>query len=441
MASKYEKRIKGARPLPFLTRYLTGPADSLSPARIAEYQKAALREVVTRAYKNSSFYQEKMNKAGIKPQDISKVADLAKMPFTTKAELRGNPWALLACDKKDISLIHVSTGTTGGEQIYIMYTWKDLYLHDLAPEYPKLFDIDPGDICFNALPHEMSSAGLSFHKVFIDGCQATAIPAGKGGAYSTPEKSIKLMQDLQPNVIMTTPSYSMTLAEVARESNLDPQSLPLKKMWLTGEGCSPAFRTRVEKIWGTKANFYYGSLEAGVIGIECDAHTGYHITQGHSLVEIVEPKTGEVLQPGEIGEIVVTSLLRFDTPLIRYRTQDLGYIDPDPCQCGISFPRLFMRGRAVDEVVVKGVNFSPFYLEEFLMRLPEVGNWYHFVVKEGNNESLKIRTELADGVKPTLELADKLASKMEFSLGIPCEFEFVSKLPRPQSKTIRVVRQ
>jgi len=152
MASKFEKRIKNARPLPFLTRFLTGPADSMPSKRIVEYQKAALKEMVTQAYKNSPFYQEKMKKIGVKPQDIKGLADLAKMPFTTKDELRGNPWALLACPKKDISLVYVSTGTTGGEEIYIMYSWKDLYLHDLAPEYPNLFDIDPGDICFNALP-------------------------------------------------------------------------------------------------------------------------------------------------------------------------------------------------------------------------------------------------------------------------------------------------
>ncbi|MBO8169875.1 MAG: phenylacetate--CoA ligase family protein [Thermoanaerobacteraceae bacterium] len=443
MTSKFEKRIKSATKPALLTKYFSGPdfPDEMPATKIAKFQEEALQELITRAYNNSPFYHQKMAAAGVKPQDIGSINDLARVPFTTKDELRGKPWALLACDKKDISIIHISTGTTGGEEIYIMQTWNDYYLNELAPGYPNLFPVESDDICFNALPYEMSSAGLSFHKVFMEGCQATTIPVGKGGAYSTPEKSIKILRDLQPTVVITTPSWAIRLAEAASEASFDLTTLPLKKIWLTGEGCSPAFRERVEKIWGTKANFYYGSLEAGGIGAECDAHNGYHIVQGHVITEIVDPDTGTVLEPGQIGEIVVTCLLRFDTPLIRYRTQDLGFIDPDPCQCGITFPRLFLRGRVVDEIVINGTNFSPFYLEEFLMRMPEVGNWYQFVVKPGNNDKLKVRVELAPGVQPTAELVDKLSSKLEFAVGIPCEFEIVDKLPRPREKTVRVVHE
>ena len=220
------------------------------------------------------------------------------------------------------------------------------------------------------------------------------------------------------------------MAEKAAEASIDIKGMPIRKMWLTGEGCSDAFRKRVEKIWDTRANFHYGSLECGVLGMECDDHAGYHIPLGLVILEVVDPKTGEVLEPGEIGEIVATCLLRFNTPLIRYRTQDLGYIDPEPCSCGLPFPRFFLRGRLVDHLTICGVNFSPFYLEEFLMRQPEVGNWYQFVIKKRNNEQLKIRAELAQGVEPTPQLADKLASKMEFATGVPCEFEFVTKLAR-----------
>ena len=441
MTSKFEERIKGAQKSPLLARYFSGPdfPDEMPPSKVMSFQQEALKEVVARAYNNSPFYGKKMADAGVNPQDINSISDLAKMPFTAKDELRGNPWILLACDKKDISIIHMSTGTTGGEEIYIMQTWNDYYLNELTPGYPHLFNIEADDIAFNALPYEMSSAGLAFHKVFMEGCHATTIPAGKGGAYSSPEKSVKILRDIQPTIVMTTPSNAIRLAEAAREASFDLTTLPLRKMWLTGEGCSPAFRKRIEKIWGTKANFYYGSLEAGGIGAECDAHNGYHIVQGHVITEIVDPDTGKVLEPGEIGEIVVTCLLRFDTPLIRYRTQDLGYIEPDPCQCGVTFPRLFLRGRVVDEIKVKGVNLSPFYLEEFLMRIPEVGNWYQFLVKRGNNDRLRVRVELAEGVEPNRDLVDKLASKMEFAVGIPCDFEIVSKLPRPRSKTVRVV--
>ena len=153
----------------------------------------------------------------------------------------------------------------------------------------------------------------------------------------------------------------------------------------------------------------------------------------HALVEIVDPETDRVLEPGEIGEIVVTCLLRWDTPLIRYRTQDLGYIDPDVCTCGIALPRIFLRGRRVEQVEIGGIEFSPFYLEEFLMKLPEVGNWYQFVVPPGADK-LRVRTEVAPGVEKTQELAERLASQLEFSIGVPCEFELVDRIPAPKAR-------
>ncbi|MCG8402523.1 MAG: AMP-binding protein [Firmicutes bacterium] len=445
MSSLFEKRVWGLiKPAP-LCKYFSGPEPAqpdrgLTPAELGAFQDESVREVVLRTYQNSPFYREKMDLAGVAPESFSGLADLGKLPFTTKDELRGKPWALLACAKKDVALIMVSTGTTGGEEIYVPSTWKDYYLHELAPGYPNLVPVGSGDICLNALPYEMSSAGLAFHKVFMDGCLSTVIPAGKGGAYSTPEKTVKMMRDLQPTVVITTPSWAVTLAEAAAAVSFDPAGLPLKLMWLTGEGCSPAFRQRVEKMWGATANFYYGSLECGGVGIECHEHFGYHICGAHVFVEIVEPETGEVLEPGEIGEIVVTCLLRYDTPIIRYRTRDLGYIDPDPCRCGVTLPRLFLRGRVVDEVVVRGISFSPYYLEEFLMRLEEVGNWYQFVNPAGA-QHLTVRAELAPGVTPGPELADKLASKLEYGIGIPCEFELVPKIPRSTGKTVRVVRE
>jgi phenylacetate-CoA ligase len=440
LTSDFEKRLEEETLSSVIRRYFSQTLfpDHMDSARLAEFQKEALREAVTRAYENSPFYRQKMTEAGVKPQDINNLSDLAKMPFTTKDELRRDPWALLACEKKDISVIHVSTGTTGGQPIYTMQTWKEYYLNT-SINYPRLQPIEQDDLCFVALPYEMSAAGLDFHTRFLAGYQAAVMAVGKGGAYSTPEKTVKLIRDLKPTIIVTSPSYAITLAEAAAEASFDLPGLRLKKIWLAGEGCSPAFRQRIEKIWGTTVNFACGATECGTIGIECDAHDGYHISQGHILVEIVDPKTGKVPAPGEIGEIVVTCLLRFDTPLIRYRTQDLGCLDAKPCPCGVTLERLHLRGRLVDQIVLKGTAYSPVYLENFLMQLPEVGNWYQFVVKPDDNEKLKIRAELAPGLKHAPELAKKLAAKMETAIGVPCEFELVSRLPRPVQKAIRVV--
>lgn len=441
MAVKFDEYRKLRRPA-LLDRYfgVSALVDSMPLETLRQFQGEALKVMVGRAYHHSQFYRAKMTAAGVKPADIQTLADVARLPFTTKAELQQDPWVLLACDKEDVALIHASTGTTGGKEIYVPWTWRDFYLHELTPGMPRLVDVRKGDICLDALPYEMSSAGLAFHKVFMDGCGATVFPAGKAGAYSTPEKTVHVMRDLQPNIAITTPSYAVSLAEAAAAEAISLRALRLRRMWLTGEGCSDAFRKRVEQEWGTIANFYYGSLEGGGLGVECDCHNGYHIPLSHVLVEVVDPQTGAPLEPGEVGEIVATSLLRWDTPLLRYRTQDLGYIEPDTCACGVALPRLFLRGRQVDQMVIGGVALSPFYAEEFLMRMPEVGDWYQFVVPE-NAQELTIRVELAAGVLPSSQLADRLASQMEFSLGVPCQVVFADKLPRPRAKTVRVVHE
>lgn len=439
MTSRFENLIQKATFPPLVAHYFSKKIslDLMPSSQIAEFQLEAIKEVISRAYENSSFYHRKMTEAVVMPQDIKSLADLEKVPFTTKEDLRQDPWVRLACDKKEISLIHVSSGTTGGKEIYTPHTWKEYYLnHSII--YPRLTPVKRDDLCFVALPYEMSQSGLNFHNMFIVGHQAASVPVGKGGAYSTPEKTIKLMRKLKPTFVVTSPSYAMTLAEAAAEASFDLTSLSLKKMWIVGEGCSSAFRKRLEKIWGTTVNSNYGATECGFIGRECDAHNGQHITQAHVLVEIVDPQTGKVLKPGETGEVVVTCLLRFDTPLIRYRTQDLGYLDYKPCRCGVRLPRLHLMGREIDHILLKGKAYSPYALEEFLMQLPEVGNWYQFVIKRGNNEQLTIRTEPAIGIEPTPELAQKLANKMKASIGVPCEVQFVS-LTRPGTKVIRVV--
>jgi len=440
MASRFEKHIQEASFPPFVARTFSKAItpDQMSRSRIEAYQEEAIKEVISRAYENSPYYHDKFTQAGVKPQDITCLKDLEKVPFTTKEDLRQDPWFRLACDKKEISLIHVSSGTTGGKEIYTPHTWKEYYLnHSII--YPRLTPVKREDICFVALPYEMSQSGLNYHNMLITGHLATSVPVGKGGAYSTPKKTIRMMKNLKPSFIATSPSYAVTLAEAAEEASFDLTSLPLKGMFLAGEGCSSAFRKRLEKMWGTTVNFNYGATECGFIGRECDHHDGLHITAAHVLVEIVDPETGKILDPGEIGEVIVSCLLRFDTPLIRYRTQDLGYLDPKSCKCGVSLQRLHLLGRAKDHIILKGKPYSPYALEEFLMTLPEVGNWYQFIVRPGDNELLTIHVEPAAGIQPSPELSLKCANQLQALIGVPCEVQFVEKMDRPKIKVQRVV--
>lgn len=441
MASHFEEHLKGVNLPAVIERYFSASQspESMSPEQISAFQLEAVQELAKRAYDKSSFYHSKMAEKKVLPEDIKSLADLPKLPLLTKEDLRRDPWATLACDKSEISFIHASSGTTGGKAIYSMFSWRDYYLQHVIT-YPKLIPVEPGDICFIALPYEMSSAGLAYHYKFMIGYRATVVPAGKGGAYSTPEKAIRLIRKLQPTVIVTSPSYTMLLAEVAAQASFDLKSLSLKKIWLTGEGCSETFRQRVEEIWGTTSNFSYGSMECGSIANECDAHDGYHISEAHVLIEIIDPKTGEPLPPGKVGEVVVTSLLRYDTPIIRYRTQDLGSIDTTPCSCGLPLKKLRLWGRKVDQVTIQDKSFSPFSLENILMEFPEVGNWYQFVIPE-HGEYLTVKVEPADSVQPTSELARELAQKLTEVSGMPCLMEFVDHIPRTMTKAIRVVCQ
>lgn len=401
------------------------------------YHKEAMWSVINHLKNNNLHYKEAL--ADCNWNSIEEV-EYEKIPFLTKEELRKDPWMLLSVPKKEISLIHVSTGTTGGKPIYMAHTLPDLYDFDLAPRYKALFNhYCTEDVAFVALPYEMSSAGLSFHKVFQFQERTIVAPVGKGGFYSVPEKTLDMMLDLGATILITTPSYAILLAECAKEKGFNVKDkIKLKAFWLTGEGASDALRKRIEKLWGCKATTFYGTLECGSVGMECDRQNGYHLSSAHVVVDIVDPDTGKKLEPGEIGEIVITTLLHEGMPMLKYKTQDIGYIDDTPCSCGCKAPRLFLRGRLVDQFVIDGKEYSPFYIEEHLMRNPEVGNWYKFVPRDAY---LEIQVEPGEGITGNEEVADKIAGKIEFATGAPCKLVFVEHIDKSLGKNVRVVRK
>ena len=438
--SYLSRRVRGALP-EIVKRYLRegeNLVDRWSPDRLAAYQREALFRILTHAWENNRFYRRKFLEAGTVPTTLALPEEMSRVPVTTKDEIRGQPWVLLSVPRHQVSQVHVSTGTTGGDQIYIPHTWEDLHVRNLAPAMRRLVPVWTDDVVINALPYEMSSAGLAFHRAFQKGCGALVVPTGKGGYYSTPERTLRAAVDLGATILITTPSYAVLLAEIAQQEKIALAEIPLRFLWLTGEGCSPAFRERVEALWGHPAYFYYGSLEAGPIGIECPQKSGYHVAGGHVYVEIIEPGTERALAPGETGEIVVTELTRLASPLIRYRTGDLGFLDDFPCACGVPLWKLHLRGRAGDQVEIGGVDYSPYHLEEFLMRIPEVGNWYQFLPKP---DRLCVRAEPALGVTPTETIRRAIESRLEYETGIFVEVQFVTRLPRSGGKTARVIQE
>ncbi|MBI4488259.1 MAG: AMP-binding protein [Deltaproteobacteria bacterium] len=433
---------KFSEPLhPLVEKYFTTHRviESWSRKHTRAYHEEAISWLIEHAYKSNDFYRKKFSEKGIRPEDFRSLEDIKKFPFMTKDELRGKPFVLLSVPREKISQVHLSTGTTGGEHIYMVYAWEDFFINFLGPDMPQLMPLSVDDIVINALPHEMSLAGLGYYNLLQKGVGVLMVPAGKGGLYSTPQNTLAMARDLEATVLVTTPPYAAYLAEIAEEEGIRlGRDIKLRFMWLTGEGCSPSFRNRVEKNWGCSALFYYGSLEAGPMAIECQKKGGYHICNGHVFMEVVDRKTGEPVPPGEMGIIVVTELTRWASPLIRYQTGDIGFIDDKRCECGLELPRMGLRGRTEDHVLIQEKVYSPYFIEELLMQVAEVGNWYQLVPQ---GEKLLVRAELMPGVKPSKEVEEKIQEQLLKKAGIPSEVNFVTGLPRPGGKTARVVKE
>lgn len=405
---------------------------------VEQYVKELLEDLLLFVYNNNSYYRKILDEAGY---DTCKKFDkkaFSKIHILEKNEIRDDCNLIRCIEMSDVAQIHVSTGTTGGEMIYMMYSFGDLYTRDGAIEYYPLVNIEKGDIVANAMPYEMSSSGLSFHRVIQNFSKSTVIPVGKGGFYSEPMKTLKIICDMHCNKVITTPSYAAYLAKVAKESNFDLSKNEIEIMWLTGEGCSDNFRKRLEQMWGCKCHFYYGSLECGALGIECTEHEGYHLPNASVLIEILDVDTGEPLEDGEIGEIVVTTLTREACPLIRFATGDVGYIENELCECGNRSKRLFLRGRKCEQIEFDGKSYSPIYIEQYLMECPEVGNDFRFVI---NNDHIVIQASFNNeyGEANKNKIARRIASYVEYSTGVPNKVEFVDDFVYEGGKTKRVI--
>jgi phenylacetate-CoA ligase len=428
---------------PLLHRHfgdVSSPIERWPVEKLRAYQQDALAEQLTHVYAHNDFYRGKFDAAGVKPDEFRALGDLARFPFTHKDELRGKPWVLLSVPKEDVCLTHTSTGTTGGAWSYVHYSWADMHERDWAPFPHELMDIGDDDVVINALPYEMSSAGQSFQRSLQGAAGAQVVPVGKGGYYSEADKTVQVMAELAADVLITTPPYAMLLAEVADAIGQKPgQNIRLRFIWLTGEGCSPAYRRRLEARWHCPALVFYGSLECGPIGIECRRQAGCHVSAGHVYLEIVDPRTGEPKRPGEIGEVVCTTLLREAAPLIRYRTQDLALIDPAPCACGVVFPKVHIRGRIADQVPGSGSEpaaappISPYAIEDVLFSERAVGGNYQLYTTE---KGLQIEAELAEAAAG--EPARRRILEILGGRGIQAELNWVEHIPRTGGKTRRV---
>jgi phenylacetate-CoA ligase len=409
--------------------------ETLPKQRIEDYQLKAVNATLAHVWHKNEYYRTMLEEAGFTEPKIDSLEQLASVPFLRKDVIRGDKKKILCVDPKEIGQVHLTSGTTG-KPIYTAYTLADQYVYDLLPKYLEIFKESDEDVAAIALPYEFALPGLGFQRLFQFAFGTAVLSLGKGGYMAPVDKSLDLMREYEATVLATTPSYAALLVEQSERYGIKiGEDIKLKKIWLTGEGCSSTFRDRLEKWWGCEVSFFYGSTECGGIGVECSKHKGYHLMEGHVKIEIVDPVSGKPLPHGQTGEIVATTLLREGMPMVRYRTGDLGYLQKNRCSCGIGMDVLHLRGRMESMLRLNGEDYSPFLLEHFLMEIPEVGMWYHLRLNQGvlKIEAEPFRTTLSDE-----QLAEKIRKHMADRIGIDCQVEIRQDIPRTFGKATRV---
>ena len=405
--------------------------ETLSRSEMEALQLERLKETVARVYEKVEPYRKKMDEVGVRPEDIKTLADLAKLPFVTKQDMRDNyPFGLFAVPKDELVRIHASSGTTGKPTV-VGYTRGDM---DVWTECVSRIaaaggatEKDVAQICFG---YGMFTGALGLH-YGLENIGAAIVPSSTGNS----EKQIMYMKDFETSLLVATPSYALRLAEVAREMGVDPKrDLKVKIALVGSEMLTDAMREEMYKSWGDlKVTSNYGMSELmgpGVSG-ECECLDGMHINEDFFIPEIINSETGEVLAPGEKGELVITCIKKEGLPLIRYRTKDITRLTSEPCKCGRTTCRMEnLSGRSDDMLKIRGVNVFPSQIEEVVLGVEGLGPHYEIIVeRDGYNDILTVRVELAsatDSFSVLENISNTVKSKLRTVLGLDAKIKLES---------------
>ena len=420
--------------------------ETLSRSEMEALQLERLKETVARVYEKVEPYRKKMDEAGVRPEDIKILADLAKLPFVTKQDMRDNyPFGLFAVPKDELVRIHASSGTTGKPTV-VGYTKGDM---DVWTECVSRIAVaggatkkDVAQICFG---YGMFTGALGLH-YGLENIGAAIVPSSTGNS----EKQIMYMKDFETSLLVATPSYALRLAEVAREMGVDPKTdLGVKIALVGSEMLTDAMREEMHKCWGedvlVTSNYGMSELMGPGVSGECEYLDGMHINEDFFLPEIINPETGEVLPAGEQGELVITCIKKEGLPLIRYRTKDITRLYYDKCKCGRTFCRMEnLSGRSDDMLKIRGVNVFPSQIEEVVLSVEGLGPHYEIIVeREGYNDILTVRVELAvstDSFSVLEKISNTVRAKLKTILGLDAKIKLESPntLQRFEGKAKRV---
>ncbi len=398
------------------------PIESASRDEIAALQLSRLRWTLQHAYDNVAHYRARFDEKGVHPADLASLDDLAAFPFTVKDDLRrGYPFGMFAVPREQVIRVHASSGTTGIPTV-VGYTRADLDTWaDIMARCLRAAGARSGDIVHVAYGYGLFTGGLGFHGG-AERLGCTVIPAS--GGYT--DRQVRMIRDFQPHVIAVTPSYMLAIADEFERQGLDPRHCSLQIGMHGAEPWTEAMRDEIETRFGMMAVDLYGCSEAigPGVSVECmETRDGPHIWEDHFYPEIVDPETGAVLPDGETGELVITSLTKEASPIIRYRTRDLTRLAPGTARSMRRMQRV--KGRSDDMLIIRGVNLFPSQIEEILLEDERLSPHYYLEVRRPRRlDELTVVVEAkagADAEETRVAAARDLAGHIKSRIGISSE--------------------
>ncbi len=428
-----------------MERYYQPEIETASPEQIKAWQDERLVKQVKHVWDNVPLYREKMEKAGVTPDDIKGTEDLHKLPFVTKDDLReGYSYGLLAKPLSECVRIHSTSGTTG-KRVMAYYTQHDIDLwDDCCARAITAVGGTNEDVCQVAYGYGLFTGGAGLnggsHKV---GC--LTIPISSGNT----ERQIMFMQDLKSTILCCTPSYAAYLGETMKEMGLTPDQIPLKAGIFGAEAWSEEMRHDIEKTLGIKAYDIYGLTELSGPGVafECSAQSGMHINEDHFIAEIIDPETHEVLPEGSKGELVFTAITKEAFPILRYRTKDICVLKREKCSCGRTFIKMCKpMGRSDDMLIIRGVNVFPSQIETVLLNQGYSANYQIIVDRVKNTDTLDVHVEMTpemftDNMGEIDRRQKEIVEGLRSMLGLSAKVTLVApkSIVRSEGKAVRII--
>jgi phenylacetate-CoA ligase len=413
---------------------------------IEQLQLERLQATLNRVYKSVTCYKRKFEEGGIDPEDVQSLSDLARLPFTTKEDLRLNyPYGMFAVPLREVVRIHSSSGTTGKPTV-VGYSRNDIKTWaNLVARFMTSAGVTHDDVVQIAFGYGLFTGAFGLH-YGAEAVGASVIPMSSGNT----EKQIMIMQDYKTTALVCTPSYALTMADRMERMGVDPKGLSLKVGLFGAEPWSEAMRREIENRLFIRATDNYGLSEIigpGVAG-ECECRCGMHLFEDAFIPEIIDPETCEVLPPGSIGELVLTTLTKEAFPMIRYRTRDITSLDYSPCECGRTIVRMKKTmGRTDDMLIIRGVNVFPSQIEEVLFDIEGCEPHYRLVLEtEGAMDVLEVHIEVTENIffdemKKQRAFLEHIEKCIHSALGLGVTVKLVEpkSIPRHEGKADRLI--